>query len=576
MFKELLKSSRLAARQRASIFIADTGLVSDGDLWRGEFQIDGGKKITIWVFLPEFFPDELPVIMVDRLQLPRQIPHIEKSGKICLAPSTGILLDKENPEGIIRDSLKIAQNTITEGLAGQRDDDFCKEFLAYWDPTDTYIADCNVNGKTRKIKLLLMEYTDHNWNLLEKWVLTDTLERGQKLIDMMGGTLNKRRTAFFVSLDKSIPTPYFDILTVQETMRIVQDACHLDSWTSLQEWLLQSTVPATVLLSIPNCEGRILAAIQFESPIVHGFRPNKVLTKIVLQSAQHNPIKRIGLERFDASFLIPRGGAMDDLQDKTIAVIGCGSVGSHIIERIASLGVGHFRLVDSELLESLNLYRHALGISYVGRSKSESMCDCICSRYPHIEAQARVRDIRIVLNDEPKFIMDADLVLLALGDETLELRIDELLGMKKPRIHAWVEPLGIGGHVLATGLGNSHGCFRCLFQRAEDGSITNRAAFAMPGQLFQKSMAGCSGIFTPYAGIDADRTAIEAARLAIKILTGKETRNQLVSWYGDPEAFGQAGFHLSKRAQNLFSPGDCKSQIDITDSECPHCGGGAK
>jgi molybdopterin/thiamine biosynthesis adenylyltransferase len=580
VFKELLESRRSAARQRAGAFIAAAGLVPVGDHWHGELQVDDHGRIPIRVSLPDCFPDQLPVVEVDRTSLPRRVPHIERSGKICLAPTTGILLDTENPEGIVRDSLEIARRTVTEGLAGQRGDDFRKEFLAYWNPADTYIADCNANGKTREVELMLMERAGHNGSLLQKLVLADTSERGQKLIRMMGGTLKKRRTAFFVSLDGPIPAPDFDdVLTVRETMRIVRDACSADSWAALQKWLAQPVLPATVLLSIPNCEGRILVAVQFEdvsstarTKATHGFRSGKVPAWRELQFAQQQPVKRIGTERYDAPFLLPRGGAMDGLQDKTIAVVGCGAVGSHTIERIASLGVGHFRLVDSESLESSNLYRHVLGISCVGGSKSEGMRDSISSRYPHIEVQARARDVLIVLREEPEFIMAADLVLLALGDETLELRLDEFLGKQKARLHAWVEPLGIGGHVLAAGLGNGPGCFRCLFDRTEDAGMANRASFAKTGQSFQKSMAGCSGAFTPFAGIDADRTGIEAARLAARILSGKETRNQLVSWYGDPEEFEQAGFQLSKRA-NLFHPGERKSVTDIADPDCPHCGG---
>ena len=85
-------------------------------------------------------------------------------------------------------------------------------------------------------------------------------------------------------------------------------------------------------------------------------------------------------------------------------------------------------------------------------------------------------------------------------------------------------------------------------------------------------MAGCAGVFTPFAAIDADRTAIEAARLTARILTGKESQNQLVSWYGDPEEFERAGFALSNRAKR-FQPGERKCVTDIADSACPHCRG---
>ena len=143
------------------------------------------------------------------------------------------------------------------------------------------------------------------------------------------------------------------------------------------------------------------------------------------------------------------------------------------------------------MLDASNLYRHVLSISQVGAPKSEGMCDAIRSRYPYIEARARVADILAVLRDQPEFIMSADVILVALGDSTLELRLNELLGTEKPRLHAWVEPLGLGGHVLATGLGNGLGCFRCLFDRTEETGMANRASFAKVGQQFQKSMAGC-------------------------------------------------------------------------------------
>ena len=263
---------------------------------------------------------------------------------------------------------------------------------------------------------------------------------------------------------------------------------------------------------------------------------------------------------------------MDSLQNKTVAVVGCGAVGSHAIERIASLGVGHFRLVDSEMLDSSNLYRHVLGIAHVGAPKSKGVCDAMRSRYPHIEAQARVADILAVLRDQPEFILSADLLLVALGDPTLELRLNECLGTKKPRLHAWVEPLGLGGHVLATGLENGPGCFRCLFDRTEETGMANRASFAKAGQSFQKSIAGCAGVFTPFAAIDADQTAIEAARLTARILTGKEIQNQLVSWYGDADEFERAGFALSHRAKR-FQPGERKCVTDIAESACPHCRG---
>jgi hypothetical protein len=81
--------------------------------------------------------------------------------------------------------------------------------------------------------------------------------------------------------------------------------------------------------------------------------------------------------------------------------------------------------------------------------------------------------------------------------------------------------------------------------------LKNMAAFAAPGQNYSKRYAGCSGLFTPFSALHADRTALEAANLAADILKGLQQKNQLVSWYGNSHAFLDAGFNTTKRV-NLF------------------------
>jgi molybdopterin/thiamine biosynthesis adenylyltransferase len=328
---------------------------------------------------------------------------------------------------------------------------------------------------------------------------------------------------------------------------------------------------------MPNGESHTVFAVRFggvpqssREKAMRGFRPGRVTAYRELTFAQGQPVRRTGVVRYDAAFLQPRGGALESLQSKTVAVVGCGSVGSHAIERIASVGVGHFRLVDPESLESCNLYRHALGIGHVGLNKAEGMSRAIQARYPHVESLFCAMGIEAVLENDPNFVLSADVILLALGEETLELRLNELLGPQKPRVHAWLDPLGVGGHVLATALKRGPGCLRCLFERQEAHGLVNKASFAQPGQRFQRSFAGCSGTFTPFSAIDADRTALEAAKLIVRILRGQENQNLLVSWFGFPDDFEAAGFALSARAR-LFQPGDCRRTADFGTPGCVHC-----
>lgn len=63
----------------------------------------------------------------------------------------------------------------------------------------------------------------------------------------------------------------------------------------------------------------------------------------------------------------------DVLSRKTVAVIGCGGLGGHLIELLTRIGVGSIRAVDGDVFEETNLNRQLLSsISSLGRSKAEA------------------------------------------------------------------------------------------------------------------------------------------------------------------------------------------------------------
>jgi molybdopterin-synthase adenylyltransferase len=221
-------------------------------------------------------------------------------------------------------------------------------------------------------------------------------------------------------------------------------------------------------------------------------------------------------------------------------------------------------------LTSENVYRHALGVSYVGMNKAAGMKEELGRRLPHVQIEFREEEVDEVLKKSPDFITGADLVIVALGDESLEMRLNDMLGRSAPRLHVWVEPLGVGGHVLATGVAGG-GCYRCLFEVAPSRGIFNRAAFAEPGQDFQKTFSGCAGMFTPFADVDADRAAVEAARVAAGMLLKEVPENLLISWRGTSGDFESAGFSLSPRGE-AFGKGEQRRERRFVRSDCPSCG----
>ena len=65
---------------------------------------------------------------------------------------------------------------------------------------------------------------------------------------------------------------------------------------------------------------------------------------------------------------------------KKAVILGCGSVGSYVALELARAGVGHFLLVDMDIVEYHNLCRHQCGIHDVGAYKVDALA-------------ARIRDI---------------------------------------------------------------------------------------------------------------------------------------------------------------------------------------
>jgi len=296
---------------------------------------------------------------------------------------------------------------------------------------------------------------------------------------------------------------------------------------------------------------------------------------IEIALARSLPVKRIEVTRGDPRFVLVRGGGEPDLLGQRVVVVGCGAVGSHAAASLAASGVASLVLIDPEVLEPANIHRHLLGAVDLERNKAEALAERLRERFPLASIDAVPRRIEDVLDATPDAVTSANLVLLALGDETLELRLNELFGDIVRRVHVWLEPLGLGGHVLATGFRGQPGCVACLYARSPSGLLFNMAGLAEPNQQFQKNLGGCRGTFTPYGAIDAQRAAIEATREAMRLLTNPEAGPALTSWVVSPEVFLANDLRLSPRGRGI-APGTMLTRQDFPRPDCSSCGSGER
>ena len=75
-----------------------------------------------------------------------------------------------------------------------------------------------------------------------------------------------------------------------------------------------------------------------------------------------------------------------NLKEKSIAIVGCGGLGSNLGLTLGSSGIGKIYLIDFDLVSMHNLHRQvAFTMEDVGKPKAKLLADLINSRYDGVE-----------------------------------------------------------------------------------------------------------------------------------------------------------------------------------------------
>jgi tRNA A37 threonylcarbamoyladenosine dehydratase len=94
------------------------------------------------------------------------------------------------------------------------------------------------------------------------------------------------------------------------------------------------------------------------------------------------------VQPFSRTELLLGQSALARLQRSRVAVFGIGGVGSYTVEALARSGVGHFALVDDDLVCLTNINRQLLALhSTVGRPKVEVMAERVRDINPSAEVE---------------------------------------------------------------------------------------------------------------------------------------------------------------------------------------------
>jgi molybdopterin/thiamine biosynthesis adenylyltransferase len=511
----------------------------------GNVNIDD-RQVVIRLVLDASFPLVLPQFFIIPWDSLGVIPHVNRDGFICFTDPEGLILDRRRPVAIIEAGYKLAMQVLRDGLHGKNQSDIVDEFEVYW----------NWLGKGQLV-LSLLDFRD------QVNEVTIAFENGKQiwaapystdLLDFHNGNFEgsfTQQNALFLPLEPGTviipPRPDMPFWTAEEARNIILPGLSKANRSRLEKLALKyKHIHEYIFVGLPRPSGgSVFFGIQYHRvDRYHPLLKNGVARKLI-------PLQ---LQRVNQSYLIPRGGAETALGKKRVLLVGCGAIGGHLLSELVHAGIRTVTVIDPDVLTPENTFRHILGRQHWFKPKAKAIKEEIERQVPFVYISAIQDKIEHALSSRSLKLASFDLVILATGNPTIELEINEAIHKMDHGplgIFTWVEPLGIGGHVLLTNNVEGKGCFECLYTSMIEGEagLENRAAFAEQGQRFGRALSGCGTLFTPYGSIDAVRTAGLAARQVINALTGKERSNPLLSWKGDATSFLEAGFRLSHRYQ---------------------------
>ena len=132
---------------------------------------------------------------------------------------------------------------------------------------------------------------------------------------------------------------------------------------------------------------------------------------------------------------------------KTVAVIGCGGLGGHIIDQLARIGVGALRVVDGDVFEESNLNRQLLAaMNTLGTSKAEAAAARVKAIDPAVQVTAH--PVFLTRNNARELLTGCDAVLDALDSiEARRILSEACTGLGIPLVYGaisgWVAQAGV-------------------------------------------------------------------------------------------------------------------------------------
>jgi len=285
-----------------------------------------------------------------------------------------------------------------------------------------------------------------------------------------------------------------------------------DNKVSVTSWLQQFAGKPGQPYLVAFVQGQFAYAYQLCPPLIQGLSPLAI-----------DPLPAI---RLDAEWSLTRGYGSDVFakrQVKRVLVLGCGSLGSPIIELLARAGIGSLTIIDPDLFLPENCSRHVLGLSSVCQGKATQLADRLTREIPGVSVQGVPALASSWVSDcvTPNMF---DLVVDCTGESSVrallsQYRQSALKGT--PIMHTWVEPFCAAAHLVQVGASD-------VWPTTDPAeALVNAADWP---ESTKHEIPACGAGFHPYGVADTWQAAGFASERILSVLDRASGDSEIWSW----------------------------------------------
>ena len=427
------------------------------------------RDISVAITFADLEFTRLPklTLLAPEKEAPHVVAHLGTSGAFCFAQDGDIVLDRYNVGGTALQCLELARRGLERALAhGYLEEDIAREFPQHWQGAPFFYD--IVSDKHTRAHLYTVPRSRGN----KCFVLSDRSKVVRPLVSDDAQVESVIAAAIPAYVVKSATE-----LTFVKEQRQPCDLSEFLDWLdhcapnlrdrAIIELCRQFPGPLVALFVWAD-NGCVGVAVRQAGTLFKAITRRQGLVKVARQSPAKLRVDRWSGTPMDLGYILNRNmDSTKPLCGRRIALVGCGTIGSHLAKLLVQSGAGYdngsLRLLDNQLLEPANLGRHYLGMNRIGEYKSIAMKQELSRLFP----EANIVAVQGDATRHIESLATHDLIIDATGEEALSVSINHHLIERRscggilPALFVRLFGNGAAAQCLTVD-SEKHACFKCL------------------------------------------------------------------------------------------------------------------